>query len=390
VRAAWKPIRWLPDSIVAVLTTAGVLIGTLSVPRHGVVLRPLDLLGYALLVGPGMLLLVRRRLPTLVLAVCVVCSLAYYIRAYPGIFSPAPALIASYTVISLGRMRLAVTGASVLGLGFLVIGVLLTGRLLGAVDGFLWITGWLVALLVLGEVNRQRRAYLAEVERRALDAERTREEVALRRAHEERLSIARELHDSLTNVISVINVQANVALHLLHRRPEQIEKALTAIQHASVDAMRELRVTLSVLRETDGSTSPDLEHIGTLIERAQRAGITIRYDLAGDGRPLNADVTQAAYRIIQEGLNNVARHARAHSVALSVHFDDDDLRISLVDDGQGLQGKDFSEGYGIRGMRERVTALGGTLTTGPEPDGGFGVRAGLPYRGASHQLEEAS
>ncbi|GAB3887971.1 hypothetical protein GCM10027612_27680 [Microbispora bryophytorum subsp. camponoti] len=206
------------------------------------------------------------------------------------------------------------------------------------VDRIGLLVGWFVAANVAGVVSRQRRAYLRQAEQRAVEAERTREEVALRRAGEERLRIARELHDSLTHSISIIKVQAGVAVHLARKRGDDVPAALLAIQDASADAMRELRATLEVLREPGPDDAPGTaraDRIGELVERARSAGVPATLAITGTPRTLPPEVDLAAYRIVQESLTNVARHAGPASTSVQVRYLPDALVVRVEDDGGG-------------------------------------------------------
>jgi signal transduction histidine kinase len=227
--------------------------------------------------------------------------------------------------------------------------------------------------------------HVREVEQRAERAERTKDEAAQRRAMEERLRIARELHDSLTHSISVIQVQAGVAVHLAHKHGEEVSPALMAIQEASADAVRELRATLGVLRSEEDGDGSGLSQLDSLVARAQAAGLPVTLTVTGTQRPLPPDVDQAAYRIVQEALTNVSRHAGQACAAVHLHFEPETLSIQVDDDGQGAGPDAGPSGprLGLVGMRERVSALGGRLQAGPQDDGGFQVRAELPARARS-------
>jgi signal transduction histidine kinase len=240
-------------------------------------------------------------------------------------------------------------------------------------------TGWLVSAGITALAFRQWQAYVREVEERAEEAERTREEVARRRAVEERLSIARDLHDSLTHSISVIRLQAGVAVHLARKHGQEVPEALLAIHEASLDAMRELRSTLDTLRREDEPNGHGLDRLGSLVERAEAAGVPTRLQVRGAARDLPPDVDRTAYRIVQEGLTNVGRHAGNATADVRVTFGPDCLTVEVEDDGRKLDRAPVP-GLGLVGMRERVAALGGSLRTGPRPDGGFAVRADLPTR----------
>jgi signal transduction histidine kinase len=239
--------------------------------------------------------------------------------------------------------------------------------------------GWLISAGVMGVAGRMWQLHLREVEQRAEEAERTRDEAARRQAVEERLRIARELHDSLTHSISVIQIQAGVAVHLARKRGEDVPPALLAIQEAGADAARELRATLNVLRsqDQDGDGS-GLGQLDSLVARARSAGLPVTVTVSGARRRLPPDVDQAAYRIVQEALTNVSRHAGQACAAVSLHYAQDALTVQVSNDGEGDGTTSAGPGLGLIGMRERVSALGGRLQAGPREGGGFQVRAELP------------
>jgi signal transduction histidine kinase len=266
--------------------------------------------------------------------------------------------------------------------------------------------GWVISAGVMVVASRVWRLHLREVEQRAEEAERTRDEVARRRAVEERLRIARELHDSLTHNISVICVQSGVAVHLARKRGEEVSPALLAIQEASADAARELRTTLGVLRSDDDGDTSGLSHLDRLTARARASGLPVTVNVTGAKRTLPPEVDQAAYRIVQEALTNVSRHAGPASAWVHLCYTPDAFEIRVDDDGVGSiandttttnanasgngsgsgsgsgsgasNGHNASNRLGLMGMRERVTALGGRLQAGPRDGGGFQVRAEIP------------
>jgi signal transduction histidine kinase len=252
----------------------------------------------------------------------------------------------------------------------------------------LYAAGWLVSAVGAVAAGRMWQLNLRAAEERAEEAERTRDETARRKAVEERLRIARELHDSLTHSISVIQVQAGVAVHLARKRGEEIPPALLAIQEAGTDAARELRATLGVLRrpddsEADGSGLCQLE---ALMARTRAAGLPVSLTVTGAERSLPRGVDQAAYRIVQEALTNVGRHAGLARASVRLCYEPGLLTVQVDDDGAGTHngtGDHTGTGMGLIGMRERVTALGGRLHAGPREAGGFRVRAELPSGDAS-------
>jgi signal transduction histidine kinase len=254
--------------------------------------------------------------------------------------------------------------------------------------------GWLVSIVGMLVAGRMWQLHLREAEQRAEEAERTRDEVARRKAVEERLRIARELHDSLTHSISVIHVQAGVAAHLARKRGEEVPAALAAIQEASADASRELRATLGVLRAaSEDSDCSGLRQLEALVARARAAGLPVTVLVTGTERLLTPDVDQAAYRIVQEALTNVTRHAGHACTTVHLQYGPGLLTVQVDDDGDGsgggpggpgsAPGPQPTSGMGLIGMRERVSALGGRLDAGPRAGGGFRVRAELPARAAS-------
>jgi signal transduction histidine kinase len=247
--------------------------------------------------------------------------------------------------------------------------------------------GWIVAVGVMGVASYTWQLHLREVEQRAEEAERTRDEVARRRAVEERLRIARELHDSLTHSISVIQIQAGVAEHLARKRGEDVPPALAAIREAGADAARELRATLSVLRRTEDADGSGLGQLENLVSRARSAGLPVTVTVSGAERPLPPEVDQAAYRVVQEALTNVSRHAGPAQTSVCLRYTPEALTVQVDDEGRdqgnGSDARTAGPGLGLLGMRERVSALGGRLHAGPRDSGGFRVQAELPARRAS-------
>jgi signal transduction histidine kinase len=245
--------------------------------------------------------------------------------------------------------------------------------------------GWLISAGVMVVTSRIWQLHVREVEQRAEEAERTKDEAARRMAMEERLRIARELHDSLTHSISVIQVQTGVAVHLARKRGEDVPSALLAIQEAGADAVRELRATLGVLRSEEDGEGTSLRQLDRLVARARAAGLPVTVTVTGAERPLPSEVDQAAYRIVQEALTNVSRHAGQARTSVHLHYTPEALSIQVDDDGDGsvTSTRASGPGLGLVGMRERVSALGGGLQAGPQEGGGFQVRAELPARAPS-------
>ena len=327
--------------------------------------------GYGLLVGGGLALAGRRRAPVVVLVVTGVCAVGYQAV---GFEVPAVAyLFAVYAAVRAGHRAVTVAASVVvlaaLPLAALASGLNDVGEVFARARGALEIA-WLVAAGAAGEALRQ-------AERRAEEAERTREETARRRANEERLRIARELHDSLTHQISIIKLQAEVAVHVARRRGEEVPEALLAIQEAGREANRELRATLGALRDDDPSPPRGLDHVPELVERARAIGLDATLTIEGQRENVPAAVGRTVYRIVQESLTNVARHAASATAKVRIDCRPDVLAVRVDDDGE-TRGADPVPGVGLLGMGERVTALGGTLRAGPRDEGGFTVQAELP------------
>ncbi|HYX43492.1 MAG TPA: sensor histidine kinase [Acidimicrobiales bacterium] len=339
---------------------------------------PLDALAFLLLlVGPAVLTQ-RRRRPSVAAGVTLAATLTYVGLGYPyGPVFVSP-VIALFATVLTGRRVAAWLWAAAGYVALLAIGFLGDDRpsLLHATA----VAAWLLLVLVVADMARVRGE-------RAAEAERAHEEQARRRAGEERMRMARELHDVLAHNISLINVQAGVALHLMDEQPEQARTALTAIKGASKEALGELRSVLGVLRGVDEDEprdpAPGLARLGGLTAGAEAAGLAVHTVTEGEPRPLAAGLDLAAYRIVQEALTNVARHAGARTATVRVAYGATDLVVEVDDDGRGpVAGRgladDAGTGSGIAGMRERAAALGGDLYAGPRPGGGFRVRVRLP------------
>jgi signal transduction histidine kinase len=344
--------------------------------------RPLDPLAYVLLVAGPLALLLRRRWPARTLALTLACGLAYAARTYPEGPSQLAIYPALWTVaLTLPRRTawVAAAGTAVAVAGaelFLYGDTMFDGEPLYAAVTVFSAMWW-------GEAVRARRAYVAELRDRAERAERTRDEEARRRVDEERMRIARELHDVVSHTIGVISVQAGVAAHLLERRPDKAADSLAAIRQASDEALGELHAMLGVLRDGDGdraplTPAPGLGELDALVAQAAGAGVEVTVSLEGEPRRLPSAVDLACYRVVQESLTNVVRHAGASRADITVTHHDGRVVVEVTDDGRAGSGNGAGSGQGILGMRERARALGGSLEAGPRPGGGFRVQATLP------------
>ncbi|MDT0344947.1 sensor histidine kinase [Streptomyces litchfieldiae] len=262
---------------------------------------------------------------------------------------------------------------------------------MGSVAAFPLVAG------VLGRSAHNRRAYLAAVEERARRAEESRDSEARRRVAEERVRIARELHDLVAHQITLANAQATVAAHLFDVRPEQTRKSLKELVETTSNALDDLRATVGLLRQSGDAPAPadpapGLSRLPTLLDSFRRAGLEVSVHQEGTARPLPPGVDLTAYRIVQEALTNVTKHARTGSARVRVVWDRDRVTITVADDGEGAArtaqtastgptastAPDRPPGFGLIGMRERATAVGGHLAAGRRPEGGFLVSTRLP------------
>jgi signal transduction histidine kinase len=239
----------------------------------------------------------------------------------------------------------------------------------------------LVVTMFFGSAAKAQAEHMAEMMKVRAERAVAREEQERRQASEERLRMARELHDVLGHHLSLINVQAGVGLHLMDNRPEQAREALTAIKTASSEALREVRAVLGVLRpEEEAAPRQPALGLDRLDELTADAGLAVTTRTSGERRPLPAEVDRAAYRIVQEALTNVRKHAAPEVTAeVTVDYAPGELRLSIRNNGEAASGTPpEGGGSGIAGMRARAETLGGSLHAGPLPGGGFLVTALLP------------
>ncbi|MGW0669219.1 sensor histidine kinase [Streptomyces sp. NPDC002746] len=380
------PHRTRTDALVAV--GAGALSAALALFGGGD--HAPDALGWLLLGASAVALGWRRRAPVLVVAVMVPLLALYHGLDNDHTATMPQTWIALYTVAVTGRpLRTLLTGIAVMAAMMTVVLGISTH------DGLelLRISGWIVAVLFCGVDVRIYRQYVASVLERAERAERTREEEARRRVAEERLRIARDLHDLLAHSITLIGVQTSVASHILTVDPDRLDrKAIAAslddIAGTCREARAELRTTLQVLRDTghagrddaDGPV-PDLAALPGLVRAAEAAGAHVDLRVHQPEGRLAPATGAAAYRIVQESLTNAVRHAGSGvRVGVVVEPAAGALRVTVTDDGTGPVADGSAPGFGIVGMRERARSTGGTLDAGPRPGGGFEVSALLPVQ----------
>jgi signal transduction histidine kinase len=325
-----------------------------------------------LAVGPAAML-VRRRHPVAVLGVTYATAFAYWLVGYGrGPLFPA-LIVALITTVFAGHRRAAIAGLLAGFVGFLWLGPLVGQYSWPPLDGVLGLAAWLLVLFAAAEALRVRQV-------RAAERAQVRAAEARRAVSEERLRIARELHDVLAHNISLINVQAGTALHRAERSAERAYDALGIIKRVSQDTLIEMRSLLGALREVDEAAprapAPTLAHLDDLVASAAAAGVAAHIETSGTPRALPTSLDLAAFRIVQEALTNVSRHAGTASADVRVVYGDEDLVIRVDDNGKAVAPP--VAGTGITGMTERVAALGGELMAGPRPAGGFRVEARLP------------
>jgi signal transduction histidine kinase len=381
VRWAGRLGRWalVGDGVLA-LALAGIGLATSVGPwtwqgtAHHV-----DAWGVALIVGAALPLVARRVWPLATLMLTVAATSAYLVGGYPYGMILLSLVVAVYTVaarLPAGRATL----GGVVALAVLLVHVLVqaAGRGgIGALTGLVPGSAWVALPFAVGRAVRVGRESSA----------RTRTEEIQRHSYEERLHIAQEVHDVVGHGLAAIHMQAEIALHVLPKRPEQAETALAAISRTSKEALDELRATLAVVRrEVDAAApltpGPGLSRLDDLVARMSGTGVAVTVTVTGTPRELPAAVDLAAYRIVQEALTNVLRHAGTAAAAVLVGYRPRDLVIEVTDGGRGPVPGGADGGHGIPGMAARVTVLGGVFEAGPRSGGGFRVCARLPVSAA--------
>ncbi|MEV0259952.1 sensor histidine kinase [Streptomyces sp. NPDC050617] len=391
-----RGVRWREAAVTAAAFALCLLAGT--VRDDGATIGAPPAAAYLLAVATCAVLPVRHRAPLAAMAVTtaggLLAPLAGLLLSPPLV---APAVITAYSLAVRTEWRRA-AGAVALAAATLLVATTpffdaLSWRdasRMAAVAAFPLMAG------VLGNSVRNRRAYLAAMEERARRAEESREGEARRRVAEERVRIARELHDLVAHQITLANAQATVAAHFFDARPEQTRKSLHELIETTGSALDELRATVGLLRQTgdadeDGDTgapaepAPGLSRLPALLASFRRAGLEVSVRQEGTARPLPPGTDLTAYRIVQEALTNVTKHAGAGSARVRLVWGGESVTVSIADDGGDARtapstyaGPDRTPGYGLIGMRERATAVGGRLSAGRRAEGGFLVSAELP------------
>ena len=378
-RYPWSAIA---VAVVPSLLLAGLLVAATVAEVHAWPgAHRLDAAGVALVAASAVALTLRRLTPIGAYALSVLFVCAFLGTGHP----PGPIFVAPFlglvAVIATEHRRdwiiAAIAGGGALSLAH------------GIGSGWSYAVAifaavWLIAAAAVGAGLGARRRFTREVQARMRLAERNREEEARRRMAEERLQIAREMHDVVGHSLAVISLQAGVADHLLETRPDEVRRAITAIRTVSKEALADLRVELALLRGNgsqngERAPAPTLHQLSDLVSRMREAGLAVEFETTANDRRVPDIVAAAAYRIVQESLTNVVRHA-GPGVHASVRARETDtaLEVEVVDDGTGAAGN-TDDGDGVTGMRERAMALGGEFVAGTRPGGGFRVWASLPW-----------
>jgi signal transduction histidine kinase len=370
--------QFLVDLGLALVVTAVLVVGSQQEVRHWPGALPLDATALVLLAGSGLVLAARRLSPLPTYVASLGFAWLYLLAGHPpGPIYLAP-FIALLTVVATSRP---VTWATAAIVGTVLLAVAHIGTGGTPLTAGIWAGVWLLLTSLFAVWLLIRRRFAAEARARAELAKRTQDEEARRRTAEERLGIAREMHDVVGHSLAVISLQAGVAERLLESRPEEVRKSVAAIRKVSRDALSELRAELALLRgegsPAERAPAPDLRGLPSLVASMREAGLQVQLEVDVDQQPVSEIVAAAVYRIAQESLTNVVRHAGAGThTTVRVGFDGKDLQVEVVDDGRGSVG--VPTGSGIDGMRERVAVLGGRFAAGSRPQGGFRVWASIP------------
>lgn len=397
-RLAWPLSPRLTDPRLADLVVAAfvALLTGLDAAVNGPGHRQADWLTWLLFAVSVAALLVRSRWPLAVTVVTGAACAGWALYGHIGELLNLPVMVALYAVAVQGDRRRTLRTAVVAGLASGVVSVI-AGKDVAQPQGApLLEMLWPLVPLLLGEVVRGRRELMKEYADRAERAEADREREARRKVDQERVRIARELHDVVAHTVSAMTVQAGLALDALDSRPEVARTAMRQVRTSGKEAVRELRATVGVLREGRRTPSvdpaPRLAQLDELVEGVRSTNLQVSLhtdthahtDTGADtgGRELPQLVELAAYRIVQEALTNVIKHADARHVAVSVAVTGGRLAVEVTDDGPATA-TGPGEGYGLIGMRERATAVGGNLEAGPLRGGGWRVRAVIPVEGGA-------
>ncbi|MBA3984331.1 MAG: two-component sensor histidine kinase [Acidimicrobiia bacterium] len=374
-RDAWLDVL-LPIPIIAVG-----MVGTSHISAESSE-RPVDALTFIVVGMAGGSLLARRRWPLVMLLVVAAALAVYTAREYPGgpVYLTGPVALYSFAAANERRVAYVAAGAMT---AMLMAVRLVTRPSLGGDD--LLLLAWAAAAVLAADAMRGRRERAAAALERRRYMDEHREGETKRRLAEDRLQIARDLHDSVAHSMATINVQAGAASRVIGRDPQQATEALEAIRIASRDVLNELAAMLDLLREGDAALrqpTPDLGQLGALVASSRRAGLDVAVTAEGDLGEISPAISTTAYRIVQEALTNVIRHSGTDRATVTVSRQQGQgLDVEVADLGAGLASPaNEGSGMGLVGIRERAAVTGGSCEVGPRPEGGFRVRVTWPQR----------
>ena len=384
-RTAWRRVERYADPALA---AALLVFGLVDISRDSGSGFPaphaLDQLFLVLMVVP---LAARRRAPLLVLVVVMGAALTWIYALYPlaqqGPFEAFVALIiASYTAAAYTSGREATASAIVVATG------VTAGALAGALGGqsagdYIPFALWIAVAYAIGRLLRRRQLLASSLSDRLENVERERDAHARKAAADERARIARELHDVIAHSVSVMVVQAGGGERVLDDDPQAAREAFGSIRETGIQALVDMRRLLDLLRHDEQTSTlspqPSIARLGILVDGVRATGLPTSLRVEGAPKPLAPGIELSAYRIVQEALTNVRKHAEATRADVLVSYGSDDVTIEVSDDGVGQSDTDGS-GHGLIGMRERASLYGGAIVTGARPEGGFQVRATLPFQ----------
>jgi signal transduction histidine kinase len=335
---------------------------------------------YALTVVAMVPYFFRRHAPLPVFLIALPAMMALVLGDFESNVCVQITLIGTYTIAAYCSSRQRFVGIGALTIAFVLLGIFGAPGL--NATGLAANIGIFAAAYFFGSTIRNRRLYMEQLEQRAAMLEHERDEEAKRAVADERLRIAQELHDVVAHSMGVIAVQAGVGAHVIDTDPAEAKKSLEAISETSRGTLTEIRRMLGVLREDSGAEyepAPDLTELPRLVDSVRAAGLDVDVRVEGRDGEIPPGVSFTAYRIVQEALTNVLKHAGPARATVLVGYEPGLVRLEITDDGRGVNGRATNGGHGLVGMRERVSVYGGALEAAPRAGGGFAVRATLPY-----------
>jgi signal transduction histidine kinase len=371
---------WALDAALGTVFTVFGLVGLFGTSDANHVYRDPDALGVALALGVSLPFYVRRRVPFASLVVASAAAVLMLTLEYPASLQTQMLLVSAYTIGAHAEGTKRAAGFVVVELGVAItaaVGIPDSSTANILVAGALY-----AAAFFFGIAMQNRRLFIEQTAQREALLEREHDEQARRAVADERLRIAQELHDVVAHSMGVIAVQAGVGAHVIDTDPAEAKRSLDAISATSRGTLTEIRRLLGVLRADDRAgyqPAPGLADLDRLVADLDAAGLPVSVHVDGGRHDVPPGVDLTAYRIVQEALTNVLKHAGTASATVTVGYEPGAVRLEIVDDGRGVNGRASGGGHGLVGMRERVGVYGGTLEAGPVPGGGFRVRAHLPY-----------